>query len=484
MQVLRTKQSRPACYTARHFVYQACTVTNTAFSSLPLSPAMLANLESLGYTEMTPIQAQSLPVMLKGMDLIAQAKTGSGKTAAFGIGLLNPLNPRFFGCQALVICPTRELADQVAKELRRLARSADNIKILTLCGGAPIGPQIGSLEHGAQIIVGTPGRIQQHLSKGTLKLDGLNTLVLDEADRMLDMGFYDSIAEIIGQTPTRRQTLLFSATYPSSIKQLSAKFMRDPQQVKADAFHDDTQIEQRFYEIAPEERMDAVVKLLNCYRPQSCVAFCFTKQQCQEVVDHLTAKGISAAALNGDLEQRDRDQVLALFANRSLSVLVATDVAARGLDIDALDMVINVELARDSEIHIHRVGRTGRAGEKGLAMSLVAPAEGHRAQAIETLQKAPLNWHPLSSLKHQGGAPLQPPMITLCISAGRKDKLRPGDILGALTGDAGIPGAQVGKIAIFDFQAFVAVERSLALQALNCLSEGKIKGRSLRVRTL
>ena len=459
-------------------------MTQTAFSSLPLSAAMLANLESLGYSEMTPIQAQSLPVMLKGMDLIAQAKTGSGKTAAFGIGLLNPLNPRYFGCQALVICPTRELADQVAKELRRLARSADNIKILTLCGGVPFGPQIGSLEHGAQIIVGTPGRIQQHLSKGTLKLDGLNTLVLDEADRMLDMGFYDSIAEIIEQTPSRRQTLLFSATYPSSIKQLSAKFMRDPQQVKAEAFHDDTQIEQRFYEIAPEERMDAVVKLLNCYRPQSCVAFCFTKQQCQEVVDHLTAKGISAAALNGDLEQRDRDQVLAMFANRSLSVLVATDVAARGLDIDALDMVINVELARDSEIHIHRVGRTGRAGEKGLAMSLVAPAEAHRAQAIETLQRAPLNWHPLSSLKHQGGAPLQPTMITLCIGAGRKDKLRPGDILGALTGAAGIPGTQVGKIAIFDFQAYVAVERVVAMQALKCLSEGKIKGRSLRVRTL
>ena len=459
-------------------------MTQTAFSSLPLSAAMLANLESLGYSEMTPIQAQSLPVMLKGMDLIAQAKTGSGKTAAFGIGLLNPLNPRYFGCQALVICPTRELADQVAKELRRLARSADNIKILTLCGGVPFGPQIGSLEHGAQIIVGTPGRIQQHLSKGTLKLDGLNTLVLDEADRMLDMGFYDSIAEIIEQTPSRRQTLLFSATYPSSIKQLSAKFMRDPQQVKAEAFHDDTQIEQRFYEIAPEERMEAVVKLLNCYRPQSCVAFCFTKQQCQEVVDHLTAKGISAAALNGDLEQRDRDQVLAMFANRSLSVLVATDVAARGLDIDALDMVINVELARDSEIHIHRVGRTGRAGEKGLAMSLVAPAEAHRAQAIETLQRAPLNWHPLSSLKHQGGAPLQPTMITLCIGAGRKDKLRPGDILGALTGAAGIPGTQVGKIAIFDFQAYVAVERVVAMQALKCLSEGKIKGRSLRVRTL
>ncbi len=457
---------------------------NSAFSSLPLSAAMLANLDALGYAEMTPIQAQSLPVILKGMDLIAQAKTGSGKTAAFGIGLLAPLNPRFFGCQALVLCPTRELADQVAKELRRLARAADNIKILTLCGGVPFGPQIGSLEHGAHVIVGTPGRIQEHLKKGTLKLDGLNCLVLDEADRMLDMGFYDSIAEIINQTPAKRQTLLFSATYPSGIKQLSATFMRDPQQVKVEALHDDAQIEQRFYEIAPEQRMDAVLKLLHSYRPESCVAFCFTKQQCQELVEHLTANGISAAALNGDLEQRDRDQVLAMFANRSLSVLVATDVAARGLDIDALDMVINVELARDSEIHIHRVGRTGRAGAKGLAMSLVAPAEGHRAQAIETLQKSPLNWHPLSSLKVQNSEPLQPPMTTLCIGAGRKEKLRPGDILGALTGDAGLPGSKIGKIALFDYQAFVAVERDVAKLALKRLSEGKIKGRSLKVRLL
>ena len=460
------------------------TVPSSAFATLPLSAATLANLDALGYTEMTPIQAQSLPVMLKGKDLIAQAKTGSGKTAAFGIALLEPLNPRYFGCQALVLCPTRELADQVAKELRRLARSADNIKILTLCGGVSIGPQIGSLEHGAHVIVGTPGRIQEHLKKGSLKLDGLNTLVLDEADRMLDMGFYDAIAEIIGQTPSKRQTLLFSATYPAGIKQLSATFMRDPQQVKAEALHDDTQIEQRFYEIDSEDRMEAVVRILASFRPETCVAFCFTKQQCQELVDRLSAQGISAMALNGDLEQRDRDQVLAMFANRSLSVLVATDVAARGLDIDALDMVINVELARDSEIHIHRVGRTGRAGKKGIAISLVAPAEAHRARAIEERQKAPLNWQPLSELKAQPGGALQPPMVTLCIGAGRKDKLRPGDILGALTGDAGIPGTQVGKIAIFDFQAFVAVERGAAKQALNRLNAGKIKGRSLKVRQL
>ncbi len=445
---------------------------------------MLANLEALGYTAMTPIQAQSLPIMLKRQDLIAQAKTGSGKTAAFGIALLDPINPRYFGCQALVLCPTRELADQVAKELRRLARAADNIKILTLCGGVSIGPQIASLEHGAHVIVGTPGRVQEHLKKGTLKLDGLNTLVLDEADRMLDMGFYDAIAEIIGQTPARRQTLLFSATYPAGIKQLSATFMRDPQQVRVEALHDDTQIEQRFYEIDPQQRMTAVVRVLSAFRPQSCVAFCFTKQQCQELVEQLTSKGISAAALNGDLEQRDRDQVLAMFANRSLSVLVATDVAARGLDVEALDLVINVELARDPEIHVHRIGRTGRAGKQGLAVSLVAPAEAHRAQAIENLQQAPLNWQPLDALKSQSGEPLQPPMVTLCIAAGRKDKLRPGDILGALTGDAGIPGSQVGKIAIFDFQAFVAVERTVARQALKRLSDGKIKGRSLKVRQL
>ncbi|KJK09015.1 ATP-dependent RNA helicase DbpA [compost metagenome] len=458
------------------------TTIATAFATLPLSAAMLANLDALGYAQMTPIQAQSLPVILKGMDLIAQAKTGSGKTAAFGIGLLNPINPRYFGCQALVLCPTRELADQVAKELRRLARAEDNIKILTLCGGVSLGPQIASLEHGAHIIVGTPGRVQQHLSKGTLVLDGLNTLILDEADRMLDMGFYDAIADIIGQTPKRRQTLLFSATYPAGIKQLASTFMRDPQTVKVEALHADSQIEQRFYEIAPEQRMEAVSKVLDHFRPQSCVAFCFTKQQCQELVEHLQAKGVAAQALHGDLEQRDRDQVLTLFANRSLSVLVATDVAARGLDIDALDMVINVELARDAEIHVHRVGRTGRAGEKGLAVSLVAPAEGHRAQAIEQMQKAPLRWEQLDSLKPQSGAPLLPTMSTLCIAAGRKDKLRPGDILGALTGDAGLPGTQVGKIAIFDFQAFVAVERAVAKQALQRLNSGKIKGRSLRVR--
>ena len=458
-------------------------MTATAFSTLPLPPALLANLETLGYREMTPIQAAALPAILAGRDLIAQAKTGSGKTAAFGIGLLAPLNPRYFGCQALVLCPTRELADQVAKEIRRLARAADNIKVLTLCGGVPLGPQIGSLEHGAHIVVGTPGRIQELLRKGSLVLDGLNSLVLDEADRMLDMGFYDSIADILGQAPGRRQTLLFSATYPAGIEQLAATFLRDPQRVTVEALHDDAQIEQRFYEIDPRQRLDAAGRLILQRRPASCVAFCQTRQQCLDLTAHLKGLGLSAEALHGELEQRERDQVLAMFANRSLGVLVATDVAARGLDIAGLEMVLNVELSRDPEVHVHRVGRSGRAGEKGLALSLVAPAEASRAQAIETLQRQPLSWYPLDEAVPQG-APPQPPMVTLCIAAGRKDKLRPGDILGALTQEAGIPGAQVGKIALFDFQSFVAVERSVARQAVQRLGAGKIKGRSIKVRAL
>ncbi|MDX5371604.1 MAG: ATP-dependent RNA helicase DbpA [Pseudomonadaceae bacterium] len=444
---------------------------------------MRDNLAALGYAEMTPIQAASLPLILQGRDLIAQAKTGSGKTAAFGIGLLHPLNPRFFGCQALVLCPTRELADQVAKEIRRLARAADNIKVLTLCGGVPFGPQIGSLEHGAHVIVGTPGRIQEHLRKGTLKLDGLSTLVLDEADRMLDMGFFDSIAEVIEQTPARRQTLLFSATYPPGIEQLAARFQRDPARVEVEALHDDEQIEQRFYEIDGKQRLEAVLRLLRHFRKQPVVAFCATRQQCDELAASLESEKISAAALHGDLEQRDRDQVLALFANRSLSVLVATDVAARGLDIAGLELVINVELARDPQVHIHRIGRSGRAGAKGLALSLVAPSEAGRAQAIEELQGSPLTWQLLGELKDRG-EPLLPPMHSLCIAAGRKDKLRPGDILGALTGEAGIPGDKVGKIAIFDYQAYVAVDRSIARQALQRLASGKIKGRAVKVRLL
>ena len=452
------------------------------FSSLALSKAQLANLVSLGYHSMTPIQAQSLPAILQGKDVIAKAKTGSGKTAAFGLGLLNKLNPRFFGVQVLVLCPTRELADQVGKEIRRLARATSNIKLVLLCGGKPIGPQVGSLAHGAHIVVGTPGRIQDHLRKSTLKLDGLTTLILDEADRMLDMGFIDVMQDIIDQTPSSRQTLLFSATYPDTIQQISRRFQKKPLMVTVESGHQPSVIEQLFYEVKKHERNDSLLALFEHYKPDSTVVFCHTKKQCDEVAVWLREHDIEALAIHGDLEQRERDQVLVRFANNSCSVLVATDVASRGLDIKSLQAVINYELPRDPDTYVHRIGRTGRAGEKGIALSLFTEAEQTRVKAIASYQKKPSIIDVPESLDRDSSFKLQPRMVTIQLDSGRKDKLRPGDILGALTGEAGLIASQIGKIDIFDMSSYVAIERSALRQAMNYLSEGKVKGRSIRAR--
>lgn len=453
------------------------------FSSLPLSDAMLANLESLEYKEMTQIQAESLPIILRGADIIAQAKTGSGKTAAFGIALLEKLNVRFFGTQALVLCPTRELADQVAKEIRRLARLTHNVKILTLCGGVSIGPQIGSLERGAHIVVGTPGRIVDHINKGTLKLDSLNHLVLDEADRMLEMGFTDDIDTVLAACNENRQTLLFSATYPDNIKKISARCQRDPHMVVVETIHDQQKIEQHFYELRESnETHPAVLTLLAHFQPASSIAFCNTKQGCDELLTYLRDEGVEALALHGDMEQRERDQVLVRFANKSCPVLIATDVAARGIDIKGLDAVINVDLARDSEVHVHRIGRTGRAGASGLALNLVVQKEVHKINRLEDYMGQSIN---LEALPHSDKKSLpSPAMVTLNIDGGKKDKLRPGDIIGALTKDAGLPFEKIGKIDMFDFAAYVAVDKSIARAALQQLSDGKLKGRKFRARKL
>jgi ATP-independent RNA helicase DbpA len=463
---------------------------STAFASLPLTTAFLDNLDSLGYKEMTTIQAQSLPSVLAGRDLIAQAKTGSGKTAAFGIGILAKLNPAWFAVQALVLCPTRELADQVANELRRLARATGNVKVLVLTGGSPMRPQIASLEHGAHIVVGTPGRVRDHLGRATLDLSKVETLVLDEADRMTDMGFYDEIAGIVSACPKRRQTLLFSATYPDDIRRATDSFLADPVEVTVEAQHDNSQIEQLFFEIGFDGRTEAVARLLGHYKPVSAIAFCNTKVQCRELVDDLRAKGFSALALYGELEQRERDEILVLFANRSCSVLVATDVAARGLDIHNLEAVINVDVSKDTEVHIHRIGRTGRGTEQGLALSLCAPNEKKWVKLIEEYQGAPVEWFDLASLD-DGDYGVDPaPMMTLVISGGKKDKLRPGDLLGALTGDAGLSKEQVGKINVFEFQTYVAIDRRVAYAAFDRLSQnnplggdfGAIKGRNFKMR--
>ncbi len=457
---------------------------SNSFSQLALSPATLANLQQLGYLEMTPIQAASLPIALLGQDLIAQAQTGSGKTAAFALALLANLNPRRFAVQSLVLCPTRELADQVTQELRRLARAEENIKIVTLCGGVPMRMQNASLEHGAHIVVGTPGRIMDHLERQTLNLEALNTLVLDEADRMLDMGFFDDMATVIRQCPKQRQTLLFSATYPEGIAKIASEFLREPKQVKINTVQSENLIEQRFYEVTRANRLSTVALLLNHFRPVSTLAFCNTKNRCRELVAALQAQGFSALALYGELEQRERDQVLAQFSNRSCSVLVATDVASRGLDISQLEAVINVDISPDPEVHVHRIGRTGRAGESGLALSLASMDEMGAVGKIEQYLKHESSWHKLDELTPASDQPLLPPMVTLQILGGRKEKIRAGDVLGALTGDAGLSRDQVGKIQVTEFSTFVAVQRDIAHTALHQLNAGKIKGKSVKVRLM
>ncbi|WP_276661616.1 ATP-dependent RNA helicase DbpA [Thauera aminoaromatica] len=454
------------------------------FDGLPLSPAMLDTLRQLDYRAMTPIQAASLPLALAGHDLIAQAKTGSGKTAAFALPLLARLDVRKLAVQAMVLCPTRELADQVTQEIRRLARFEANIKVLALCGGTPMRPQRDSLEHGAHVVVGTPGRIMDHLERGSLALETLNTLVLDEADRMLDMGFHDDIAFVASRCPSERQTLLFSATYPEGIARLAARFLRKPQEVKLLEQHAHGKIRQRFYEVAHPARLEAVATLLRHFRPVSTLAFCNTRQQCRDLVELLRARGFAALALNGEMEQRERDQVLIQFANRSCSVLVATDVAARGLDIARLEAVINVDVTPDPEIHIHRIGRTGRGDEEGWALNLCSSADKRRVASIAQRMGFEPEWHALDELVEDANEPLQAPMTTLLILGGRKDKIRPADVLGALTGEAGFTREQVGKITVTDQTTYVAVERAIAREAVRRLSAGTLKGKKVKVRAL
>lgn len=458
-----------------------------SFACLPLHELLLNNLSLLNFEAMTPIQAQSLPIMLKGEDVIAKAKTGSGKTAAFGLALLNQLNVDNFAVQALILCPTRELAEQVSQVLRRLARLMANVKILNLSGGIPMKPQLDSLRHGVHIIVGTPGRVQKHLDKGSLSLKRLQTLVLDEADRMLDMGFLDDIKAVVSACPKQRQTLLFSATYPEEIKNISREFMQNPKEVLIEASHTEYDIEQCFYEVPSQANKFQLLKaLLLHYKPASVLIFCNTKQQTSELTSKLREAGFSSLALNGDMEQVERDQVMVRFANQSCSILVATDVAARGLDIKELSAVINYELAFEHDVHIHRIGRTGRAGHKGLALSLTVPADAERLCAIEDNLAHPLPWGKADALSSNNvrTTMLRPEMVTVCLDAGRRDKIRPGDILGALTKDAGLPGDTIGKIDVAVHCSYVAIHHSQIDKAYRYLQNGKLKGRKVNVKKL
>lgn len=434
---------------------------------------------------MTPVQEHALPPILAGKDVTAQARTGSGKTVAFGLGALSVVDVAKAEIQALVLCPTRELADQVSTELRRLGRFIPNLRVVTLCGGVPCRTQAPSLEQPPQVVIGTPGRILDHLRRENLRFSELRVLVLDEADRMLDMGFSESIADVVAQTPKSRQTLLFSATYPEEIRNLSQTLQRDPIQLTVDATHSGEEIEQLFFDVAPNQKINALRLLLETHKPESALIFCHTRNDCRDVETELRGHGFSVLALHGELEQRDRDEVLLRFSNKSCSVLVATDVAARGLDIKGLPAVIAFELPTDPDLHIHRIGRTGRAGEKGLALSLCTRRERERADAIEARAGQPLRWGKLDlGAVDSLPTPASARMVTLLIDGGRQDKLRAGDLLGALTGDVGLAGEDVGKIDIQPSRTYVAIRRERAERALHGLKNGKIKGKSFKVRPL
>ncbi|MET0617796.1 MAG: ATP-dependent RNA helicase DbpA [Luteibacter sp.] len=454
------------------------------FNALPLKPALLSAIEGLGYTSMTEIQRDSLPPILEGRDVIAQARTGSGKTAAFGLGLLQRLDPDEIRLQALVLCPTRELADQVSKALRRLAVNIPNVKLLTLCGGMPLGPQLASLEHDPHIVVGTPGRVQEHLKRESLHGGGIKMLVLDEADRMLDMGFEEAIDDIVKRISKHHQTLLFSATYPDDIRTMSGRVQRDPVTVTVEAPHSAATIEQRVVEVEPAQKADVLARILTHEKPEAALVFCNMRKDTESLAAELDRRGFSALALHGDLEQRDRDEVLVRFANHSCSILVATDVAARGLDIAALPLVVSYDVAHDVDTHTHRIGRTGRAGAEGMAITLAGSRDLPKIAAIEERLGASIARHPARAQPEGRKVLNLAPMKTLVIDGGRKDKMRPGDILGALTGDAGLDGKDIGKIDVFATRAYVAIRRDLANKALEKLRVGKIKGRTFRVRPL
>lgn len=460
---------------------------NTSFAKLKLPAALLEVINELGYTEPTPIQIQTIPHLLAGKDLVGQSATGSGKTAAFTLPILAKLKVQNRNLQAMVLCPTRELCAQVAREIRKLGRRHPGFQVIELAGGQPIRPQILALEKGAHVAVGTPGRLMDHLRRDTLDLRQIKTVVLDEADRMLDMGFQEDMELILGALPASRQTVMFSATFPDSIEIMSNSFQINPVRVVIDSGEKNAPpIKQLVYEVPADEKVTLLLRILQDINPQSAIVFCNFKIVVAAVVKSLADAGISTGGLHGDLEQFERDQMMAKLRNRSIRILVATDVAARGIDIDALDLVVNLDLPKP-DTYVHRIGRSGRAGNVGMAISLSTPREGHKIESIEaftgvSMQRCRadyLNTVPSSAPAKSGDAL----MVTFMIGGGRKDKLRPGDILGALTGEAGgLTGAQIGKIEIHDRFTYVAVSSEIARTALQRLQDGKIKGRTFSVK--
>lgn len=446
---------------------------STAFSSLALHPALLQAVAELSFTAMTPIQTAALPALLAGRDVVGQSKTGSGKTLAFALPLLQNVERDRRRVQGLILCPTRELAAQVTKEIRALGRRLPDLRVVQLTGGEPGTVQARSLAEGAHIVVGTPGRVGDHLRRRTLNLREVRGVVLDEADRMLDLGFADEVSAILRELPAERQTALFSATFPEKLEELTAGWLREPLRVVIE--DPVTAVVASASRVEEEDKEKALHRLLLAVQPASALVFRNLKKSVADTAETLRMAGFSTIALHGDLDQPRRDRAVVLFRNGSVRVMVATDVAARGLDIAGLDLVVNMDLPIHREDYVHRTGRTARAGRAGVAWSFVTPGQLPRLAEVAGEELA------MVELPSEEGAVLKAQWGTLDIGAGRRDKLRAGDLLGALAKDCGLPGTAVGKIEILDRWAFVAIDIGFIKAAREGLLAHGVKGRKVTV---
>ena len=515
------------------------------FEDLGLCPEIMKAVKNMGFEEASPIQAKAIPAMMEGKDIIGQAQTGTGKTAAFGIPLLEKIDPKNKKLQAIVLCPTRELAIQVAEEIRNLAKYMHAIKVLPIYGGQEIVKQIRSLKSGTQLIIGTPGRVMDHMRRKTVKMENIHTVVLDEADEMLNMGFREDIETILEGVPEERQTVLFSGTMPKPILDITKRFQKNAELIKVTKKELTVpNIEQFYYEVKPKNKEEVLSRLLDIYNPKLSVIFCNTKKQVDLLVNGLLGRGYFAAGLHGDMKQAQRDRVMEGFRKGKTEILVATDVAARGIDVEEVEAVFNYDLPQDDEYYVHRIGRTGRAGRVGRSFSFVTGKEVYKLKEIQRYCKTKIYAQKVPSLddvantkmdklmetinriieeedlttyfqmiqaevndsdytsmdiaaallklcsgtKEEDSADMfedtgaeEPGMVRLFINIGKKHKAKPGDILGALAGESGLPGKVVGTIDMYDKYTFVEVPREYARDILNAMDHAKIKGKSVAV---
>lgn len=516
------------------------------FEEMCLDTRIMRAIAEMGFEQPSPIQAQSIPIAVEGKDMIGQARTGTGKTASFGIPMLQRINPKDKNLQAIVLCPTRELAIQSANEIRKFAKFLHGIKVLPIYGGQEISKQIRSLKGGVQIVIGTPGRVMDHLRRHTLKPQTVDIVVLDEADEMLNMGFREDIETILGQLPEERQTMLFSATMPKPILEIAKRYLHEPEIVKVIQKELTVpKIEQYYYEVNPRKKNEVLSRLLDMYDPSLSLVFCNTKRKVDELVADLKGRGYFAEGLHGDMKQSQRDRVMNGFRNGRTDILVATDVAARGIDVDDVEAVFNYDVPQDDEYYVHRIGRTGRAGREGRAFTLVVGKEIYKLKDIQRYCKTKIRRQPIPSVndvaaikveklleqageliatdglgrmmdlleeyldgsdysatemaaallamqlgetstqtlpkEEFGDTGAEPGMVRMFMNIGKKDRVRIGDILGAVAGESGMEGALVGTIDMYDNFSFVEVPQEYAAAVLEAMNHSKIKGRRVNM---